>query len=185
MTNDQILKNAKSQIPKNITRRERSDLGQWGFFGHWAFSLSHRLRMDVDPVSVHSSFVVGSTSYDLARSMSVGFALGQDFAVSLSRVFVILLCLRHLVGLDEALLLRPTLIHAFQAPFGAPFGGAHRLVGHQHPDWVGMRTWRDTRRDPTASLDLRVENQVAQSAVRQNLLLRHRITIHDELDHNF
>src|SRR5947208_7552544 len=85
---------------------------------------------------------------------SIHFALTQDLPVSLARVFVILRCLLHLVGFDEALFLRPALIDSFQTPLGAAFRGAHRFVSDLHPNRVRVRRWQDARSHPTAPFDL-------------------------------
>src|SRR5207247_5198641 len=123
-----------------------------------------------------------SWATDRCSFRSIHFALAQDLPVSLARVFIILLGLLHLVGFDEALLLRPALIHAFQTPLGAAFRGAHRLFTHLHPNRVRVRRRQDAHSHPTAPFDLRIEYQVTQDAVGDNLLVRHRVTIHDELD---
>src|SRR5438552_452962 len=62
---------------------------------------------------------------------SIHLALAQDMPIRLPRVLVVLLRLLHFVGLDELLLLRPALVHAFETPFGAPFRRANRPVADQ------------------------------------------------------
>src|SRR6476660_6813483 len=72
-------------------------------------------------------------------SRSVCFALSHQLLIGLAGVIVVLFRLVHFVGFDEALLLRPALVHAFQTPFRAALRGAHRLIAHLHPDWIRVR----------------------------------------------
>ena len=95
--------------------------------------------------------------------------LANQPLVGPSRVFVIGLRLLQLVTLDESLLLRPALIHAFEAPFGAPSRRAHQLARNQDPDGIRVRR----RQDPNASQLLRsivasnVRSRSAPSATRR------------------
>ena len=100
-------------------------------------------------------------------------------------MFVIGFRLGQLLTLDESLLLRPALIYAFAAPFGAPSRRPDRLAPNQCPNRVRVRRWQNAHREPAAALDFRVERQIAQRAIGDEILFRDRIPVDDELHRHF
>ena len=70
---------------------------------------------------------------------SIHLAFGQQLLIGLPRALVVLLRLLHFVGLDKLLFLRPTLVNALEAPFGAALGRADRLVADKHENRVRVR----------------------------------------------
>src|SRR6185312_14426045 len=87
----------------------------------------------------------------------VGLAFLQDLPVRFARMLVGRLGVVHLGGSDKTLLLRPALIDALEAPFGAAAAGADGLPADQDEDRIRVRRRQDSQRHPTAAVDLHVE----------------------------
>src|SRR6186713_3044097 len=68
----------------------------------------------------------------LVGPASVRHGLRQPLPVHFARVGIGVLRLLHLRGFDEALLLRPALVHALEAPIRAAARGANRLIADEH-----------------------------------------------------
>ena len=73
------------------------------------------------------------------------------------------------VLVHETLLLRATLFHAGEAPFGAGEGGADGFAGDLDEDGIGVGRGEDAQGDPTALLQRNLKLQIAQDPVGLDL----------------
>src|SRR5262245_12471897 len=77
------------------------------------------------------------------HSASVHFTFGKTLLVGGASMFVVLLGPGEFGSVDHALLLRPALIHTFEAPFDAAAGRANRLPIHLNENRIRVRRWQN------------------------------------------
>src|ERR1019366_8383600 len=111
----------------------------------------------------------------------IDLALPQSVPVRLTRMLIGRLCLNHLAGAYELLLLRPALVHALEAPLNAAPRRPDRPVADEDEDRIRVRGAQDPQRHPAAARNLHAERDVPQLPVGHQLLGRHWIAVHDDL----
>src|SRR5687768_3072392 len=85
--------------------------------------------------------------------------------VGLARMLVRLAALLLFISLQEPLLLRPAIVHAFEAPFNALARRADWFAVHQDEDGICVRRWQNAQRHPTAVGHVHIERHVAKFSI--------------------
>ena len=86
---------------------------------------------------------------------------------------------------DELLLLTPTLIHTFQAPFRAPLRHTNGAAAHADKERIRVGGAEDPERDPTAPLDRGFKCDITKRAVGCDALAGDTSSVDDRLDGDF